>query len=267
MTRVDGAMGTGVSTCARSRWTGLKHPLLARWTGAFATLYEVTKDSSPRSHVLAYVTLGIDSLQTLPMLLHSVYGWNEATQNVAKYMDPVFIIQWGCTQIVPRLCFFFLACVLVTVTFGLAVIIARRVSRHDRSAAGVKPDIFRGSASGMQGQGGGEPSRAWGSIQAFQLATEIIVGMLSTSMTKWLLMPIECLIYDTDDSLSSTIHGAGSDCNPWRVPEVLIAGAALFLLAGYAVFASAIVLFGSDVDLLSRAPRAQFRYRLAGFRV
>jgi hypothetical protein len=34
-------------------------------------------------------------------------------------------------------------------------------------------------------------------------------------------------------------------------------------LAGYAVFASTMVLFGCDVNLLSRAPRAQFRCKLA----
>ena len=50
----------------------------------------------------------------------------------------------------------------------------------------------------------------------------LVVTLLFSSVIKWLLMAIDCLITDTTQSLSSAIHGAGAACNPWQFPEILV---------------------------------------------
>lgn len=248
------------------------------WNDLFGVLYYVssatdetlTRGTGSRSQHRAFLLLGVDALQVLPMVLHPVFGWNAATHDVVKFMDVVYLIQLGCTQLVPRLIFFALACVLVIATLGLAILVCRRARQERKESPLVKSNILRGA--GLPAVGGERAGRGSGeehsqgccsAITLFQLAKGLIVGALSTSMTKWLLMPVDCLVYDNaGESLSSKVHGAGSDCNPWQIPEVFIAVSALVLLAAYAVFASTMVYFGCDVNLLSRAPLAQFGSRL-----
>ena len=246
------------------------------WNALFGVLHYVssatdetlTRGSGSRRQRRAFLLLGVDALQVLPMVLHPVFGWNAATHDVVVFMDVVYIIQLGCTQLVPRLIFFALACALVIATLGLAILVCRRARQVREESPLVKSNILRGAGSvggERAGSGSGEEHSqgCCTAITLFQLAKGLIVGALSTSMTKWLLMPVDCLVYDNaGESLSSKVHGAGSDCNPWQIPEVFIAVPALVLLAAYAVFASTMVYFGCDVNLLSRAPLAQFGCRL-----
>ena len=58
----------------------------------------------------------------------------------------------------------------------------------------------------------------------------LVVTLLFSSVIKWLLIPIDCLIKDSEQSLSSVIHGVGAKCEPWQFPEILITVPTLLLI-------------------------------------
>ena len=120
----------------------------------------------------------------------------------------------------------------------------------------------------------------------------LVVTLLFSSVIKWLLIPIDCLIKDSEQSLSSVIHGVGAKCEPWQFPEILITVPTLLLIGtcvnvrmvhlpllpcrcaahkhthslnrnthtrtgSYVVFACVTSYFVCDINPLARGPRAQ----------
>ena len=149
-------------------------------------------------------------LQVTRVMTSQEYGWTPATQEAISWCDIIYVITSLCTRVVPRWTFFILAVVLVSVAVGDTWYVAR---------------LFQNGAV----------QKMW-PVKLLRFSVAGIVTILFSSVIKWLLIPIDCLV-SKDRSLSSYFHGEGAPCTPWTMPEILITVPTLILAAIYIVFA------------------------------
>eukprot|EP00961_Rhodomonas_salina_P040970 550955-Rhodomonas_salina.1 len=132
-------------------------------------------------------------------------------------------------MVVPRYAFFILAFVVVAFALVETIIVAR---------------IFEA----------GSVKQMW-PVKVLRFLVVVMVTTLFSSLVKWLLIPLSCLVSD-EASFSEAIHGDGTDCGPFRFPEILATVPTLLVGIMYITFAFIATTFSLQVNVLSRAPRS-----------
>eukprot|EP00961_Rhodomonas_salina_P075439 1012490-Rhodomonas_salina.2 len=171
----------------------------------------------------------IDFFQLLRILTLPVFGWSAKTSGLLEKFDVVYDFTLLGSMVVPRYSFFILAFVLVFFALAETAFVAR---------------IFeKGSVKQM-----------W-PVKVLRLLVVVMVTTLFSSLVKWLLIPLGCLVSD-EDSFSVELHGEGTSCDPFRFPEIAATVPTILVGVLYVTFAFVVTTFSLQVNVLSRAPRS-----------
>ncbi|KAJ1482504.1 hypothetical protein T484DRAFT_1803840 [Baffinella frigidus] len=129
---------------------------------------------------------------------------------------------------VPYMCFYVLAVVLVIAAITDAIYVVKLFSD------GVLTIIWP--------------------LKVLRLMVASIVTIVFTTVLDWLLYPVDCSADAA--SLSAWLHGEGSACTPFGMPEIFIAIPTILLAALYIIFSVGTNVFAFELDPISRQPLA-----------
>eukprot|EP00961_Rhodomonas_salina_P248459 3357949-Rhodomonas_salina.1 len=132
---------------------------------------------------------GLLRILTLP-----AFGWASRTSGLIEKFDVVYDVTLLGSMVVPRYSFFILAFVVVAFALAETIFVAR---------------IFEA----------GSVKQMW-PVKVLRFLVVMMVTTLFSSLVKWLLIPLSCLVSD-EASFSEAIHGEGTACDPFRLPEIL----------------------------------------------
>eukprot|EP00288_Rhodomonas_lens_P017560 CAMPEP_0177697882 /NCGR_PEP_ID=MMETSP0484_2-20121128/4749_1 /TAXON_ID=354590 /ORGANISM="Rhodomonas lens, Strain RHODO" /LENGTH=218 /DNA_ID=CAMNT_0019208947 /DNA_START=205 /DNA_END=857 /DNA_ORIENTATION=+ len=93
-------------------------------------------------------------------------------------------------------------------------------------------------------------------IKLLKLLVNTTVTILFSSVLKWLLMPVDCLV-SKEASISSYLHDEEGLCSPWDFPDVLISSFTMLATPIYIVFAVLVCSLNFETNLLARGARSQ----------
>eukprot|EP00961_Rhodomonas_salina_P190685 2573010-Rhodomonas_salina.1 len=165
----------------------------------------------------------------------SIAGWNTATYNVAKHVDMVYNVTALLSLLVNRIAFFGLAFLMVVFAVADAFYCAWLFKAGDINK--ILP------------------------IKALRFMVAVVVTTLFSSVMKWLLIPLECLVTE-EFNFSENFHGEGTPCNPWAAPEIYFTGPTLVIVVLYFVFAMVVAFLSLGTNPLACAPHVQFTGRV-----
>eukprot|EP00290_Baffinella_frigidus_P054107 CAMPEP_0180344272 /NCGR_PEP_ID=MMETSP0989-20121125/2727_1 /TAXON_ID=697907 /ORGANISM="non described non described, Strain CCMP2293" /LENGTH=1137 /DNA_ID=CAMNT_0022333277 /DNA_START=22 /DNA_END=3432 /DNA_ORIENTATION=- len=206
----------------------------------FGVVYIMTEglayDTTKLAERKVYFLLFVDVLQVLRAMSSAVYGWTAETKQVVSFSDIVFIFSYLVSTAVPRYTLYILAMFLVLI----AIVVTWYVGK-----------LFESGAI----------NKLW-PVKLLRFMVASIVTIYFSSVIKWMLIPIDCLVESSPGSFSASIHGEGAPCTPFAMPEVLITVPTLFLAAVYIIFSLVVSFLAIEINPLSQQPRALFTGRV-----
>lgn len=200
----------------------------------FEILFVMTESVGAPSSMAFQKTLflfWIDIAQVIRVLCSPVYGWSAESYHFIKHVDLVYDFASLVSRIAPRYTLFCLSSFLVLLALG------------DTALAGRQ---FRNSA---------KVTMMW-PIKLLKLLVNTTVTILFSSVLKWLLMPVDCLV-SKEASISSYLHDEEGLCSPWDFPDVLISSFTMLATPIYIVFAVLVCSLNFETNLLARGARSQ----------
>jgi len=200
--------------------------------GMFYVMTETADSASPTSFAVykAMFLVYVDFGQVLRVFSTPIFGWSVATSDVLRYFDLVWLISAQMERAIPRYIFFAFATGLVVTALSDALYVCI---------------IFSG----------GKIQQLW-PVKLLKFLVATIVTILFSTLVKWVLIPIECLVSPSRPSLTEVFHGPDGVCNPWNFPEITITIPSLIVAALYMIFALITSLLSFEINPLARRPMA-----------
>ena len=172
--------------------------------------------------------LALDWLQVVRVLGNVRYGWSVESQAFLRWFDLVAVLTDQLRRWVPYICFYVLAVVLVIAAITDAMYVVKLF--HDGVVTTIWP------------------------LKVLRLMVASIVTIVFTTVLDWLLYPVDC---STDAmSLPAWLHGLGTECTPFGMPEIFISIPTLLLAFLYIIFSVGTNVFAFELDPISRQPLA-----------
>jgi len=200
--------------------------------GLFYVMTETSDSASPTTFAVykAMFLVYVDFGQVLRVMSTPIFGWSVATSDVLRYFDLVWLISAQMERAIPRYIFFAFATGLVVTALSDALYVCV---------------IFSG----------GKIQQLW-PVKLLKVLVATTVTILFSTLVKWVLIPIECLVSPSRPSLTEVFHGPDGVCNPWNFPEVTITIPSLIVAALYMIFALITSLLSFEINPLARRPMA-----------
>lgn len=208
----------------------------------FQILFVMTEAVGPPSSTAFLKTVllfWLDLGQVLRVLASPKYGWSDATYDLIKHVDAIFVIADLIASVLPRYSLWIFAALLVSVAFADTAYAAK---------------IFKG----------GEKIKTMWPVKLLKFLVVTVVTTLYSSVLKWLLIPIDCLV-SKEESMSVALHGAGSPCQPWVFPDILFSAFSLVVAVVYIAFALCTSLLSFETNPLARGARASSTGRVEAY--
>eukprot|EP00286_Rhodomonas_abbreviata_P001214 CAMPEP_0181288294 /NCGR_PEP_ID=MMETSP1101-20121128/256_1 /TAXON_ID=46948 /ORGANISM="Rhodomonas abbreviata, Strain Caron Lab Isolate" /LENGTH=1714 /DNA_ID=CAMNT_0023392407 /DNA_START=283 /DNA_END=5427 /DNA_ORIENTATION=- len=207
----------------------------------FGILFVMTETVGPPSawpFLKTAFLFWIDLGQVLRVMTSPGYGWSPETYNLMKKIDLVYVLADLVSRVMPRYSLFILASLLVMFALADTAFVAK---------------LFRG---------GGKVQTMW-PVKLLKFLVATIVTTLFSSVTKWLLIPLECLV-SSEASLSQALHGDEAPCTPWLYPEVVFSVFTCGVTSLYVAFALTTSFMALEVNPLARGVRSSSTGRVEG---
>jgi len=200
----------------------------------FGLFYVMTEgvlwDNTPAMRRKTFFIMAIDYLQVQRILTAQRYGWTEATTNVVKNTDIVYLCTSLISQVIPRYSLFIVASLLVLGTLADTFYAAH---------------LFKT----------GSIDRMW-PLKLLRLLVATMVTTAFSSVIKWLLIPTDCLVSLERPTFSEEIDPGGDQCNPFAMPAILAVAPMILIALSYITFALVTSYLSFECNPLSRQPRA-----------
>ena len=147
-------------------------------------------------------------MQLVRVLVDPRFGWTVGSMKMMRWFDLVAICTDQLRRWIPYVVYYVLACIVTLALIANSALIIK---------------LLR--AGGLKAQ--------W-PLTTLRFIVRVFLVVFFTTVLEWLLYPADCAADDM--SLSAWMHGAGSECTPFALPEVFVLALSAILVLIFSGF-------------------------------